>query len=172
MSDLETIATQKAEAAIAKRISALPLKIQAIQRELTAKGLLQSGAMLKGVLAACCSSLEAQATTVREEYEWAVSQALVVSQSWVEQLAAVASGSLDAFHEPVRGHLERACKLAGQPQLFDRLYAEFQSCDNAARSGIGLSLRAKFAERRRGIIRALPVMLQRLISRIFTGSGA
>lgn len=172
MSDLETIAKQKADAALERQISALPAEIQAIQRELSAKGLLRSGAMLKRVLAACCSSLEAQAAVVRAEYEWVVSQALWVSQSWVEHLVAVASGSLDALHEPVRSHLEKACELAGQPQLFNRLYAEFQSSDAAAKSAIALSLKAKFAERRRGVIRALPGMLQRLISRVFTGGSA
>lgn len=171
MSDLERIAKQKTDAAIERRIAALPNEIQAIQRELSAKGLLRSGAMLKRVLATCSSNLEAQAETVREEYKWVVSQALWVTQSWAEHLIAVASDSLNPFREPVRLHLEKACEIAGQPKLFSRLYTEFQSSEAAAKSGIALSLRARFAERRRGVIRTLPSVLQRIISRVFTGGS-
>ena len=86
MLDLEQLAAQKAEFAAQQRIAVLPSEIQAIQRELGARGLLMSGAMLKRVLAACVSALHAQASSVKSEYEWAVSQALFASQAWVERL--------------------------------------------------------------------------------------
>lgn len=171
MSELETIARQKIEISLEQRLTGLSAEIKAIQRELSAKGLLRSGAMLKRVLSACCSAVDSHAALVTSEYEWAVSQALLVSQSWVEGLVTEAAGCLDRLRVPVRGHLEQACKVADQPRLLDRLYNEFESNELAAKSRVALSLRTKFAERRRGLIRGLPRVVSRLISKLFRGGA-
>jgi hypothetical protein len=171
MSELEKIARQKSEVALAARLTGLQSEIQATQRELAAKGLFRSGAMLKKILRCCCSALDAQASTVISEYEWAIVQALIVNQSWVGKLIAEASGSLDDLREPVNMQLEQACRAAGQPQLLARLQTEYQSMESAAKLRITLALQSKMAERRRGLIRGLPTLLPKLLSKLFGGSA-
>ncbi|HYE37297.1 hypothetical protein [Methylocaldum sp.] len=155
-----------------KRIASLPTEIQAIQHELSAKGLVKSGAMLKRVLATCKASIEAQSQTVLAEYEWAVRQALFASQSWVERLVVDASESLEHLYEATQGHIYKACHLAGTPELAVRLLRDLETTKVAAKDSIALSLRSRFAERSRGLIRGLPSLLSRVISRIFGGGGA
>src|SRR3954471_2826633 len=117
MSDLQQLAKQKTEAASERRIAALPGEIQALQRELAARGLLHSGAMLKRVLAACTSAHEAQATAVIAEYEWAATHALVVTQSWTESLVTEACQSFEALQTASLTHIAKASEVAGRPEL-------------------------------------------------------
>lgn len=171
MSDLESIAGEKAEAALEKRLSGLATDIKAIQRELSARGLLRSGAMLKRVLTACSSTLESHADEIIAQYEWAIAQALLVSHSWVDKLSNKASLSLEKMRAPVKAHLEQACRIADQPKLLDRLYGQYELAESAAKSKITLSLRARFAERRRGLVRRLPGAITQLISKLFRGGA-
>lgn len=172
MSDLQLLARLKADAEMQKRISAVPTEIKAIQHELSAKGLLRSGVMLKRVLAACQLMVEAQRGTIVSEYQWAIGQALLASQSWVDRLVSEASESLRPLHSVSENHIRKACDLAGTPELAARLLADLQATEIAAKNDIALALRSSFAERRRGLLRSLASLLPRLLSRLFRGGGA
>jgi hypothetical protein len=86
MSDLQLLARQKTEAVMQRHIASLANNIEAMRREHTAKGMLNSGATLKKALSICKSLTEEQRDTVIKEYLWAISQGLLVTQTWVKQL--------------------------------------------------------------------------------------
>jgi hypothetical protein len=169
MSDLQSLAKQKAAAEMQRRVAALPGEIEATKRQLAAKGLLLSGAMLNRVLAICEAATEAQRATVIAEYRWAVNQALFASQSWVERLVVEATNSLEPLHAEAERHLQKACALVGKPELVARLLSDLEPTEKAAVNDIALALRSCFAERRRGLVRSIPSVLPRLLSRIFGG---
>jgi len=172
MADLQQLASQKAEAALQRRVDTLPAEVQAIQRELNARGLLRSGAMLNRMLAACRAAIDAQASTVIAEYEWAVGQAIFVSQSWIERLVAEASASFSPLQSAGERHLSTASELAGRRELSARLHSDLKTTVEAARQNVGLALRSKFAERKRGLLRALPAFIPRQLARIFAAGHA
>ena len=169
MSDLQSIAKQKVEAAVRRHIAALPGEIEAIKREHAAKGLLKSGATLKRVLAICKSITEAQGTTVIKEYRWAIDHALLVSQSWVEQLVTEATGSLAPLHLELEKRIRLISAFTGMPELASRLLSELELVEKAVENDIAIALRAGFAERRRGLIRGIAGFVPRLLSRLLKG---
>ena len=146
-------------------------EIQALQRELAARGLLHSGAMLKRVLAACTSALEAQATTAIAEYEWAATHALVVTQSWTESLVSEACQSFQALQTASLTHLAKASGIAGRPELAAHLESELSISLESCKQRVALALRSKFAERKRGLVRGLPSLIPRLVARFFSGGS-
>lgn len=172
MSDLQSLAKHKAAAEMRRRIAALPIAIEAINREHAAKGLLLSGATLKRVLVTCRIAIEAQADTVIAEYRWAINQALFASQSWVEQLVVEAIQSLEPLHTEAAKHFQTACVLVGKRELAARLLSDLEPIKTAAANDIALALRSCFAERRRGLVRSIPGLLPRLLSRFFGGGAA
>jgi hypothetical protein len=171
MSDLLALARTKADAVVDSRAKALPTEIQAIQRELSAKGLLKSGAMLKRVLRASVEALERAAGKVSEHYVWAATHALVVTQTWVERLVLDAQESFLPLEVVGEDQIRKAAALSGRPELAERLVADFAETKARARESVAVALRSKFAERRRGLIRGLPSLLPKLLSRLF-GGGA
>lgn len=171
MSDLESLVKQKVDAAMSRRIAALPTEIEAIKREHAAKGLARSGATLKRVLTACKNTTEAQGLIVAKEYRWAIDHALLVSQSWVEQLVTKAIDSLSPLHAETERQLGLVSEFAGRPELTARLLSDLEPTKVAVAQDIANSLRAGFAERRRGLIRGIGGLVPRLLSRLVKGGA-
>ena len=170
MSDLQLLARQKVEADMQSRIDQLPQSIQALQRQLAARGLRRSGAMLKQVVALCEEQIAAHGTVVSSEYSWAVKQALLASQSWVERLVTASSVSLRALTQECAGHVERAVQVAGGPDLSVRLVGQVEAKRDSVANEVALSLRSVLAEKRRGLLRGLPGSLVDLFVKVVGGS--
>jgi hypothetical protein len=172
MSDLLALARTKTDAVVRLRAKALPTEIQAIQSELSAKGLLKSGAMLKRVLRASVEALERTAENVSEHYIWAATHALLATQTWIEQLVVSAQSSFQPLEAVCEDQIRKAAVLSGNPELTERLLADFSEAKARARESVATALRSKFAERRRGLIRGLPSLIPKFLSRFFGGGGA
>lgn len=172
VSDLQAFARQKVEAEQRKRIAALPSDIKALQRKLAAKGLFNSGAMLKQVLATCQQTVTEQGKTIVTEYRWAIGQALFASQSWVERLVKDATASIAPLYEESVAHVTRSTEIIGMPQLIERLIGDLKATRATVEDDIALALRSAFAEKRRDLIRSLPSTLLRFLSKPFSGGGA
>jgi hypothetical protein len=169
MSDLQSLAKEKAAAELQRRISALRRDLEVLKNDHAAQGRLYSGLTLKRTLAACVSATEAQRNSVITEYRWAIGQALFASQAWVERLAAEAAASLEPLHAECEGQIHKASALVRTPELAARLVSELEVAERSAANDIALALRSCFAERRRGLIRSIPSFIPRLLSRIFGG---
>ncbi len=172
MSDLLTLARTKADAVVGLRAKALPTEIQAIQRELSARGLVKSGAMLKRVRRASVEAVERTAENVSEHYIWAATHALLATQTWIERLILDAQEALLPLETVGEDQIRRAAALSGRPELAERLLADFAAAKARARESLAIALRSKFAERRRGLIRGLPSLIPKLLSRFFGGGAA
>ncbi len=168
MSDLQLLARLKAEAVMQRHIISLPNSIEAMRREHAAKGMLNSGATLKKALIICKTSTEEQRDTVISEYRWAISQALLVSQTWIEELILDAIKSLEPLHLENIGHIKKICKSINSLDLATSLISELKLTEDAAANDIALALRSNFAERRRGLVKQTLSFPIRLISRIFS----
>ena len=172
MSNLQSLAKQKTDAELQRQISALPGLIEAMCREHAAKGLFNSGATLKRVLAICKDTTEKQRDAAIKEYRWAVSQALAASQSWVERLVIDAWVSLDSLHVASEGHIKKICQKIGKPELVSRLLSDLAITESAAKNDISLALRSCFAARSRVLIKSILGFLQKIISKILSGGAA
>jgi hypothetical protein len=168
MSDLQLLARQKAEAVMQRYITSLPNSIEAMKREHAAKGMLNSGATLKKALSICKTLTEEQRDTVISEYRWAISQALLVTQTWVEQLIIDAIESLQPLHLENTRQIKKICESINSQDLATRLISELKLTEDAIANDIALALRSGFAERRRGLVKQTLSFPIRLISRIFS----
>jgi len=169
MSDLQGIARSKVEAELNSRLLALPAEVQALQRQLSAKGQLMSGNMLRGVLRLGQESLQAQGNAITTHYAWAVREALTASQSWVQALAAEGADSLAPLVTKASDLVKDACQLAKQPALSARLLADLDSTHLRVRESIITSMDAEFAVKRRGLLRWLGSLFGRLLRLGATG---
>ncbi|MDF3823184.1 hypothetical protein P3G55_25065 [Leptospira sp. 96542] len=172
MCDLQAIAKQKTNAELQRQLADLSRAIDAMCREHAAKGLFHSGATLKRVVAICKEATEKQRDAAINEYRWAVNQALLASQSWVNALAAEASASIDSLHEESEKHIENICQKLGKPELIARLLSDLQLAEIAAKNDISLALRVGFAERSRGLIRSIVGFVPKLLSKLQKGGVA
>lgn len=172
MSALISLARKKAEAELQRQLAALPRSIESICREHASKGLFNSGATLKRVLATCKEATDKQRDAAIKEYQWAVTQALLPSQTWVEHLVVDASESIDTLHIDSEKHIKGICEKIGKPELVARLLSELESTELAAKNDIALALRSSFAERSRGLVRGVAGFVPRLISKFVKGGVA
>lgn len=171
MSDLQFLARKKVEAEIRKRITALPIQIEAIKHEHAAKGMLLSGATLKRSLSVCKLAITAQTVTVITEYRWAISTALFASQSWIDRLVNDATQSLSLLHEEAIIQLKKVVELVGRPELLARLVLDLEATRNTGENDIALALRSSFAERSRGLAKSILGWIPRVIARIFSAGA-
>ena len=152
-----------------QRIRQLSGAIQVLQNTLAAQGGLRSGNMLKQVLSTCQNSMKEQASTLVTEYRWAVANALFASQTWVERLIVEANESMTPLYEASVGHMKKAVALAGVPRVEPQLLVELAEARASSVNEVTLALRSSFAERRRGLIRALPSFVGRLVAKMLGG---
>lgn len=169
MSDLQVLARKKAEAQMHRIISALPDQIEAVKRELSAKGLTRSGATLKRTRNICLAAIKEQSITIIAEYRWAAEYALFASQTWIEELTVDAIESMQLLFQNCESHLRKAAEFTGTPELEDRLLSDLNDAWQMVTQDIALALHSSFAERRRGLIKLIPGFAQKLLGRFFTG---
>lgn len=169
MSDLQVLARKKVEAQMHRIISALPDRIEAVKRELSAKGLTRSGATLKRTSNICLAAMKEQSITIITEYCWAAEHALFASQTWIEKLIVDAIESIQPLLQGCESHLRNAAEFTGTPELKDRLLGDLNDAYQMVTEDITLALHSSFAERRRGLIKVIPGFVQRLLGRLFTG---
>lgn len=153
MDELRKIANARIVAEQAKLLNSLPADIEALKRKNAANGLLRSGNTILGVVALCSNALDSLGKVVLEQYRWAVVQSLLASQSWVEELVRDSPDQLQSLFDSCIEHVKREATLAGSPNAAPECIAKLEAKLGAISNDIALSLRASFAERKRGLIR-------------------
>ena len=167
MTALITLANQKLELAVQERVRAIPGQIKAVKTEHAAKGLARSGATLKRVRSICITHLKEHGDAVVIEYKWAVSQALLASQSWTEQLAASVPEKFQPLMAASATHLSEAAAFTGRPDLAARLIADVEAELRIVEERARIEIRAAFAEKSRGLVRSVPAAIGGLLTKIF-----
>ena len=167
MSDLTSLATQKIEAAEQARLKALPREIEAIKHEHAAKGIARSGATLKRVRQLCIASLHGHGETIASEYKWAIQHALLASQTWSEKLASEVPALLSLLMTEITQKLTEVAAFTGSPELADRLISDVEAERLVAESNAKLAIRSAFAEKKRGLVRALPGTFLSFVAKTF-----
>jgi len=165
MVDFQALEKQKTEADRQKLLVSQPGEMQALQRQLAAKGLLASGAMLKQVLAVCQETITKQGKSIANEYQWAVTHSLFASQSWVERLVADGPLILSPLYNAATAQVIKATQIAGMTSVAERLLSDLAQTCSVIEADVALALRSAIAEKHRGII----FSLLRLILKPFTG---
>ena len=169
MSELQQLAESKINAECIKLCESLPKQIQALKRANAAKGLLHSGNTVHGVVEICSNALDKLGSRVLEEYRWAISQALFVSQSWVEEMIQAIPTQLQPLQEKSLAHIAEEATLAGVPNAIPQCHAEFENKLTKINNDIMLSLRSSFSERKRGLVRAFGSAIPNWLSKLFGG---
>jgi len=143
------------------RLEVLPKEVQALRRQLSAKGQLRSGNMLRGVLRIAQESLQSHATVLNENYAWAVDES--ITASWVRGLAAEAADSMLPLFRAGSEQLTAACQVADQPQLASRLIADLETTHLESRQSILVALEAQFASKSRGVLKWIGRLFRLLV---------
>lgn len=171
MSDLVDIAEQKIEAAMQRRLKALPGEIEAIMQAQAAKGELNSGVTLKRVRDLCITNLHAHGETISTEYRWAIQQALLASQTWSERLVSKVSGQFAPLMGVSKENLTKLASLSGSPNLAVQLINEVDSERLVAENNSMLAIRSGFEEKKRWLWRSVAANFWSLIVRFFRSGG-
>jgi hypothetical protein len=169
--DLLNIARSRSSLVEAEVLASLPRDIQAIQRSLSAKGLVKSGRMLKEVRGAAEAALDRMSDSLIQNYTWCVEQSVAASQSWMLELRDDAISRLAPVQKAGVAEIERACVLAGTPHLSARLVADLDSKYLSAEEKLRVELQAAFEVRKRGLVRKLLSTLGRMLPGVFTGGA-
>jgi hypothetical protein len=106
---------------------------------------------------------------VLEQYRWAVAQSLLTTQSWVEELIRTVPDQLLPLYERCVDHVKREADLAGVPRAAPECIAKLEVKRDEVVNDITLSLRASFAERKRGFVRNLGSTALGWLSKLFGG---
>ena len=167
MSNLVALANQKLDLAAQDRIRALPGQIDAVKIEHAAKGLARSGATLKRVRRMCVAHLQEHGEAVAVEYKWAVNQALLASQTWIEELAAAVPTQLEPLMTASSSHLTELAAFTGRPEVASRLIAEVQAEFHIVEERAKLEVRTAFAEKSRGLVRSIPAAIGGVLSKVW-----
>lgn len=170
MGELRKLADAKIEAELAKILNLLPSEIEALKKKNAASGLLRSGNTILGVVTICSNALDSLGKCILEQYRWAVTQSLLASQSWVEDLVRSAPHQLQPLFERCIDHVNREATNAGAPNAAPECVAKLEAKRAAIANDIALYLRSSFAERKRGLVRNLWSTAAGLVARLF-GSG-
>jgi prephenate dehydratase len=167
MSELQQLAELKINAECMKLCESLPEQIQSLKRANAAKGLLHSGNTVHGVVEICSNALDELGSRVLEEYHWAISQALLVNQSWIEDMIQSIPAQLQPLRDRCLAHITEEATLAGAPNAISQCHAEFENQLTKINNDIMLSLRSSFSERKRGLVRAIGSAIPSWLSKLF-----
>jgi hypothetical protein len=169
MSELVTIANAKIEAERAKLISALPTQIENLKRAEGARGNARSGHTLSEVANICSHSLGSLAEVIATQYRWAAAQSLLTTKSFVEELIHSSRTQLEPLFKSCADHIRREIAFVGVPNAERELIGRLEAKRGEVATEIELALRTTFAERKRGIVRALGSAASGWLSKLFSG---
>ena len=169
MGELKALANQKIDAEREKLCKAILGQIESLKRQHAAKGLLRSGNTVIAVVDICLSSVDSLARTIVAEYRWAIAQALVVSQSWVEELVAESSRHLLPLQEKCLAHIATEAKFAEAKSAIVQCQERLSAKVTEVSDDIALSLRTSFAERKRNLFRSIVGAIPRWITKLLSG---
>jgi hypothetical protein len=170
MSELLDLVAAKIEAERTKLLNSLPSEIEALKRKNSADGLLRSGYTVRGVVDICSASLDSLGRVILDQYQWAVAQSLMTTQVWVEELVLAAPDQLGPLFDRCVEHINREANAAGAPRAVQECVAKLQIRRNEISNDMTLSLRARFAERKRGLVRNIGSAATGWISRLLGGA--
>ena len=169
MSELITLANAKIEAERAKLISALPTQIENLKRAEAARGNLRSGHTLSEVTNICSRSLDSLAEIIATQYRWAAAQSLLTTKSFVEELIRSSRTQLEPLFKSCADHIRREIAFVGAPNTEPELIGRLETKRGEVSTEVELALRTTFAERKRGIARALGSAASGWVSKLFSG---
>jgi len=92
--------------------SELSSRVQARLRELSAKGVLQSGGALKVVSRECCQAYDEAVQAITGELDWALSQALYVRESFAADLIEIGVFQLTQIERATNTHISKMLSIA------------------------------------------------------------
>jgi hypothetical protein len=175
MSNLQSIVRGKVQADLQRRIDALPGTIQAIQRELAARGLVKSGVMLKRVTSACVESMQDYGIVLTAEYNWAITHSLVASKSWINDLTVEANDSFNPLIEASLYHIRKAVEMVGGTEngtdLTNRLIDELKKAHSFIQNDIRLALQTTLAEKSNGALQTSISTVVNFFTKLISGNG-
>ena len=166
MSDLHEIAKRKIAAEREKLVAALPQSIEAAKRRQAARGGLQSGntaAMLRDL---CIEPMTALGVHINQEYKWAASTALFLTQSFARSLADSAPAEMQPLSDFCTAQLSSQLQSLNMANLRQELMQTLHSKQSEILNDVRIELDRSFAERRRGVVRNLVMGIGNLLSKV------
>ena len=154
MGELEKIANAKAHASGREIIVRLRDEIEALHRQQSAKGSLQSGATIINSQSLCARGLENQGKAIAIHFEWVIEEGLWTSQSLIDGLVGEARAHLDPVLDVSRDLMKMTTERAGSPALLPRTIAELEAVRDRVWTDTVLALRAAAAQTKRRSIRS------------------
>ena len=134
--------------------------------------MLRSGNTLVEVASICTRSLNSLGEVVLAQYQWAASQSLLATPSFLEELVRSSRSQIEPLFKSCVDHVRREIAFVGAPTTEPELIGRLEMKRGEMFTDIELALRATFAERKRSIVRALGTAVTGLVSKLFSGGVA
>jgi hypothetical protein len=164
LSDLHDIANRKIAAESDKLIAALPQQLEAAKRSQAPKGL-HSGntaALLRDV---CVEPIRALGPHIIEQYKWAASTALFLTQTFATSLAASADAQIAPLFDICAQQLSSQLQALNMANLKQELMPSLEAKQREILIDVRIELDRAFAERRRGAIRNLAIGIGNILGK-------
>lgn len=170
MSELLDIANAKLDAARTKMAGSLSSQIEALKRQNAAKGMLHSGNTVLATVALCTDALESLKREIEVQYQWVVTESLLVSRGSVEELVRSSREQLQPMFESCQAHVGAIIAMVNAQNATPQCTAKLEAARDQSADEIALSLRASFAQLKRRRLRNLAKALTGWLSKLFGGS--
>ncbi len=166
VSDLQDIANRKIAAERAKLVAALPDKIEAAKRTQAAHGALHSGNTAALLRDQCVECLKSIGPHVIEQYKWAASTAIFLTQTFATSLADSAEAQIAPLFIVCTQQLSNQLQALNMANLNQALMPSLESKRQEILTDVRIELDRAFAERRRGVIRNLFIGVGNVMSKV------
>ena len=165
MSDLHDIANRKIAAERDKLIAVLPQQLEAAKRSQAAKGALHSGNTAALLRDLCVEPIKALGPRIIEQYKWAASTALFLTQSFATSLADAADSEIVPLFAFCTQQLSNQLQALNMANLNEDLMPSLEAKRQEILTDVRIELDRAFAERRRGVIRNLAIGLGNILGK-------
>ena len=170
MSELRRLADAKIDAERAKLLAALHDRVETLKAKQAAAGVLMSGITLLLLVKVFAEMLESLRDVIATQYQWAITESLFSTQSYVEDLVVASREQVAMLRNPCNDRLVRESRnISAPPTATEECTRKLDAKSEEVCGDIALALRSKFAElknrRIRGIWEAATGWITKLLGR-------
>lgn len=139
--EIKKIAHDRIRLEIGEQNNNLCIEIDRIKAEMSAKGLLRSGAIIKRVTDLCAETTKNRAQLVWQTlFRFITTTGISYSEDLPEELKGIVAQYLPEKLDDLRGQIKKITEIAGSPNLFERMEQELDKARTRALAKVGTEI--------------------------------
>lgn len=169
MSKFIDISDQRAFGYLERFLEELDGDYEAMLRRHSADGLLRSGNTIKRAMGLVNDGADKLKTFLIDQSCWVIDKSIYVPLSIGEDLVDLNEKYFECYVDQTEEYIRKAANIAGQPQLFERVYPEVEEFIGRCLQETNLETEALVLENRSTGIKGIAKYLFSLVSKLWGG---